>query len=393
MSIDLSPLTTLDFTDEDRMVRDVVQKIVEAEIRPRAVELDEEESFPWQQIRALADNGLMGILVPESYGGQQGSHLLYVMVVEEIARACAATALVYFTNTHGQMPILMSGTEVQKLRYLPRMASGEWLSAIAVTEPQNGSDVAHMQCRAERVSDGYVLNGEKIFITTGDKADVLVVFARTGEQGARGISAFIVERKNGVTTSHIERKMGVRGSSTAAIRFDDVFVPETQLLGEENRGFGTLMQTFDTTRLSTAAQALGVAQGAYDIALDYTLTRHQFGHRIFDFQGMQFRLSEMLADIAAGRALLYQTARLVDAGKSFTLEASMVKLWCSEMAGRVTNQAVQALGGYGYIREFGVERMMRDAKITQIYDGTNDIQKLIIARRVLDAVQAGGGVR
>lgn len=391
MPIDVSPLTTLDFSDEERMVRDVVQKIVEAEIRPRAVVLDEEESFPWEQIKALADNGLMGILVPERYGGQEGSHLLYVMVVEEIARACAATALVYFTNTHGQMPILTSGTEAQKLRYLPQMASGEWLSAFAVTEPENGSDAAHMQCRAERVSDGYVLNGEKIFITTGDKADVLVVFARTGDQGARGISAFIVERQNGVATSRIEHKMGVRGSSTAAIRFEDVFVPEAQLLGEENHGFGTLMRAFDTTRLSTAAQALGIAQGAYDIALDYTLTRQQFGHRLFDFQGMQFRLSEMLADIAAGRALLYQTARLVDAGKPFTMEASMAKLWCSEMAGRVTNQAVQALGGYGYIREFGVERMMRDAKITQIYDGTNDIQKLVIARRVLDVVQAGGG--
>ncbi|PSR23825.1 MAG: acyl-CoA dehydrogenase [Sulfobacillus acidophilus] len=384
---------TLDFSEEECMVRDVVQRIVETHIRPRAVELDEEESFPWPQIKVLADNGLMGILVPQKYGGQQGSHLLYAMVVEEIARACAATALVYFTNTHGQLPILLAGTDTQKVHYLPPMANGEWLGALAVTEPQNGSDAAHMQCRATRVSDGYVLNGEKIFITNGDKADVMVVFARTGEPGARGISAFIVERKNGVVTSRVERKMGVRGSSTAALRFEDVFVPTVQRLGEEHQGFSTLMRTFDTTRLSTAAQAVGIAQGAYDIALEYTLVRQQFGRRIFDFQGMQFRLSEMLADITAGRALLYQTARLVDTGKPFTMEAAMAKLWCSEMAGRVTNQAVQALGGYGYMREFGVERMMRDAKITQIYDGTSDIQKLVIARRVLDVVQGRRGAQ
>lgn len=384
----LTALAELDLTDEERMVRDVVRKIVATEIRPRAVELDETEGFPWPQLQALSRQGLMGLLTPEPDGGQGARHLLYVAVVEEIARACAATALVYFTNTHGQLPLRYAGTPDQKRRYLPRLASGEWLGAIAITEPDHGSDVAHLRTRAERVAGGYVLNGEKIFITTGDKADLLTVFARTGpEPGARGLSAFLVEKGTpGLRVVRIERKMGVRGSSTAALGLENCFVPETQRLGEENQAFPLLMRVFDVTRLSTAAQAVGIAQGAYDIALAYSLERRQFGQRIYDFQGVQFRLANMVTDIAAGRALLYQAARVADRGGRFTAEASMAKLWCSEMAGRVTNDAVQTLGGYGYIRDYGVERMMRDAKITQIYDGTNDIQRLIIARQVLGAV-------
>lgn len=382
---DVTPLASMDLNREEQMVRDIVRRIVDTDIRPRAVELDETEDFPWAQMKALSENGLLGILVPENLGGQEGSHVLYVAVIEEIARACAATALVYFTQTHAQLPLLLAGTVEQQKTYVPKLASGEWLGAFAITEPGNGSDVADMKTRAERVAGGYVLNGEKIFITTGDKADVLTVFARTGVDGVKGISAFIVTKGSpGFDVTRVEKKMGVRGSSTAALTFTDCFVPEENRLGEENSGFEMLMKAFDFTRLSTAAQSVGIAQGAYDIAFEYSLGRKQFGRKIYDFQAVQFRLAEMLTEISAGRALLFQTARMVDSGhQPFPLEASMAKLWCSEMAGRVTNEAVQVLGGYGYIREYGVERMMRDAKITQIYDGTNDIQKLVIARRAL----------
>jgi alkylation response protein AidB-like acyl-CoA dehydrogenase len=377
----------MDLTAEEITLRDIVRRVVDKEIRPRAVELDESEDFPWQQIQALSEIGLMGILTPDNYGGQGASHLLYSVVVEEIARGCAATALVYFTQTHAQLPLLLAGTEEQKRKFIPKLASGEWLGAFVVTEPENGSDVARLKTRANRIEDGYLLNGEKVFITTGDKADVLTVFARTGDAGPKGISAFVVMKDTpGFEVARVEKKMGVRGSSTAALSFNDCFVPDERRLGEENEAFDLLLKTFDFTRLSTAAQSVGIAQGAYDIALNYAMGRAQFGKRIFDFQAVQFRLAQMLAEVSAARAFLYQVARMIDSHRvmRFPLEASMIKLWCSEMAGRVTNEAVQTLGGYGYMREYSVERMMRDAKITQIYDGTNDIQKLVIARRMLE---------
>lgn len=388
---DVTFLTGMDLNNEEIMLRDIVREIVDKEIRPRAVELDEGESFPWDQIRALSSAGLMGILTPEEFEGQGASHLLYSVVVEEIARGCASTALVYFTQTHAQLPLLLAGTVQQKREFIPKLASGEWLGAFVVTEPENGSDVANLRTTATRVDGGYVLNGEKIFITTGDKANLLTVFARTGDKGPKGLSAFLVARETpGVGVVRVEKKMGVRGSSTAALSFNDCFVPDDRLLGEENQAFDLLLKIFDFTRLSTAAQAVGIAQGAYDVALKYSMERQQFGKIIFDFQAVQFRLAQMLTEVSAARAFLYQVARMIDskAGIRFPLEASMIKLWCSEMAGRVTNDAVQTLGGYGYMREYSVERMMRDAKITQIYDGTNDIQRLVIARRVLDSYKA-----
>lgn len=389
---DLGALASLDLSEEEIVLRDVVREIVDKEVRPRAFELDENESFPFQQIRALSNAGLMGIVTPEEYGGQGASHLLYSVVVEEIARGCAATSLVYFTQTHAQLPVLIGGSEEQKRRFVPGLASGERLGAFAVTEPEHGSDAAQLETRADRIDGGYSITGEKIFITTGDKADLLTVFARTGEGGARGISAFVVPKDSpGLEVSRVEKKMGVRGSSTAALSFNGCFVPVENRIGEENGAFDLLLQTFDFTRLSTAAQSVGIAQGAFDIALAYSLERKQFGRKIFDFQAVQFRLAQMLSEISAARSFLYQVARAIDLGETakFSLEASMVKMWCSEMAGRVTNDAVQTLGGYGYMREFAVERMMRDAKITQIYDGTNDIQRLVIARQILESHGSG----
>ncbi len=372
-------------SDEEKMIRQTVSTIVERHIAPLAIETDEHEKFPWKQIEKLKEAGLMGILVPEEYDGIDASKLAYVLTVEEIAKWCAATAAVYFTQTHGLLPVSMFGNEEQKRRYLPGVASGEILTAIAVTEPNAGSDVASMEMTAEPVSGGYKLNGNKIFITTGDKADLVTVFAKTDRsKGHRGISAFLVEKGTpGFTVGKLEKKMGIRGSSTASLWFEDCFVPIENRIGEEGDGFSIVMKAFDYTRISTAAQALGIAQGAYDIAFKYALERRQFKQPIFDFQAIQFMLAEMYAEISAARTLLYQIASFIDRGTNdFALEASMAKLHCSELAGRITNQAVQILGGHGYVIENHVERMMRDAKITQIYDGTSQIQKLIMAKQL-----------
>lgn len=373
--------TDILITDEHKLIRQTVKTIVEKHIAPLAIETDVKEKFPWEQIKKLSEAGLMGIMVPEEYGGMESSKMSYILTIEEISKWCAATALIYFTQTHGLLPVRLYGTEDQKKRFLPQIASGEKLAALAVTEPDAGSDVASMKTRAERIEDGYIINGNKIFITTGDKADYVTVFAKTAE-GHKGISAFLVEKDTpGFKVGHIEKKMGVRGSSTASLWFEDCFVPEENRIGEENMGFSILMKTFDFTRLSTAAQALGIAQGSYDIAFKYALERKQFKRPIYNNQAVQFMLVDMYNDISAARSLLYQIVSAIDKGQEdFTVEASLAKLHCSEMAGRVTNSAVQILGGHGYIIENHVERMMRDAKITQIYDGTNQIQKLIIGR-------------
>jgi alkylation response protein AidB-like acyl-CoA dehydrogenase len=368
-------------SDEEKMIRQSVKAIVEKHIAPYAIETDENSSFPWKQIGKLSEAGLMGIMAPEEYGGIDGSKLAYVITIEEIAKWCAATAVVYFTQTHGLLPISLFGTTEQKQKYIPRVADGSKLAALAVTEPDAGSDVASMKTNAERTAEGYVLNGSKIFITTGDKADFVTVFAKTGE-GHNGLSTFLVEKGTpGFTVGNLEKKMGIRGSSTASLFFEDCFVPEENRIGEEGEGFKMLMKVFDYTRISTAAQALGIAQGAYETAFKYAQERNQFKKPIYDHQAIQFMLVDMYTEISAAKSLLYQIAVAIDKGqKDFALEASLAKLHCSELAGRVTNNAVQILGGHGYVIENHVERMMRDAKITQIYDGTSQIQKLIIGK-------------
>jgi alkylation response protein AidB-like acyl-CoA dehydrogenase len=373
--------TDLLLSDEEKMIRQTVKTITEKFITPLAIETDENGSFPWQQIEKLTEAGLMGIMVPEEYGGIDASKLAYVLSIEEIAKWCAATAVVYFTQTHGLLPVSLFGSEEQKKRFLPDSANGSKLTAIAVTESEAGSDVVNMKTTAVRTSGGYVLNGGKIFITTGDKADVVTVFAKTGE-GHKGISAFLVEKNTpGFKVGNLEKKMGIRGSSTASLWFDDCFVPEENRIGDEGSGFSILMKTFDYTRISTAAQALGIAQGAYEIAFNYAQERKQFKKPIYEHQAIQFMLVDMYTEISAARSLLYQISVSIDKGqKDFSIEAAMAKLHCSELAGRVTNNAVQVLGGHGYVIENHVERMMRDAKITQIYDGTSQIQKLIIGK-------------
>lgn len=377
--------TDISLTDEEKMIRDMVRAIVADHIAPNAVETDEEEKFPWIQIEKLKEVGLMGIMVPEEYGGINASKLSYVLVIEEIAKWCAATALVYFTQSHGLLPVSLAGSEEQKRKYLPLIASGEKLAAFAVTEPNAGSDAASMQTFAQKVSGGYVINGSKIFITTGDKAEIVTVFAKTDrEKGNAGISAFLVEKGTpGFSVGKIEKKMGVRGSSTASLWFEDCFIPEENRIGNEGEGFKVLLKAFDYTRISTAAQALGIAQGAFDLAFKYAHERSQFNKPIYEFQMIKSLLTEMYTEISAARAMLYQIAQYIDQGnEDFTMEASMAKYHCSELAGRVTNNAVQILGGHGYVIENHVERMMRDAKITQIYDGTNQIQKIVMAAQM-----------
>lgn len=378
-------ITDFLLSDEEKMIRQTVRTIVEKHIAPYAIETDEEEKFPWNQIQKLSEAGLMGIMVPEEYGGIDASKLAYVLAVEEISRWCAATAAVYFTQTHGLLAVSMFGNEKQKKKYLPKVASGEILAAFAVTEPNAGSDVLGMQTTAERVTGGYILNGSKIFITTGDKADIVTVFAITDrDKGHNGLSAFLVEKgSKGFKVGKLEKKMGIRGSSTASLWFEDCFVPEENRIGEEGEAFKILLKCFDYTRISTAAQALGIAQGAYDIAFRYSQERSQFNRPIYDFQGIQFMIVDMFTEITSARSMLYQVAKSIDQGqKDFALEASMVKYYCSELAGRVTNNAVQILGGHGYVVENHVERMMRDAKITQIYDGTSQIQKIVMAKQI-----------
>jgi alkylation response protein AidB-like acyl-CoA dehydrogenase len=383
----------MDFTDillsdEEKMIRQTVKMITEKYIAPLAIETDEKGIFPWKQIEKLTEAGLMGIMVPEEYEGIDATKLAYVLSIEEIAKWCAATAVVYFTQTHGLLPVSLFGSEEQKKRFLPGSANGTKLTAIAVTEPDVGSDVASMKTTAVRTSGGYVLNGGKIFITTGDKADVVTVFAKTGE-GHKGISAFLVEKDTpGFKVGNLEKKMGIRGSSTASLWFDDCFVPEENRIGDEGTGFSILLKTFDYTRISTAAQALGIAQGAYEIAFNYAQERKQFKKPIYEHQAIQFMLVDMYTEISAARSLLYQIALSIDKGKKdFGLEAAMAKLHCSELAGRVTNNAVQILGGHGYVIENHVERMMRHTKITQIYDGTSQIQKLIIGKSLRQGVK------
>lgn len=377
--------TDILLTDEEKMIRETVRTLVEDHIKPYAIEIDQQEKFPWEQINKIKELGLMGIMVPEEYGGFNASKKSYVITIEEISKWCATTALVYFTQTHGLLPVCLFGNEEQKMKYLPRVASGEILTAFAVTEPNAGSDIVNMRTTAKRVDGGYVLNGNKIFITTGDKADLITVFAMTDRSKKyQGMSAFLVEKSNpGLKVGTIEKKMGVRGSSTAELFFDDCFVPEENLIGNEGDGFKIAMETFDYTRISTAAQALGIAQGAFEITFQYAQERTTFNKPIYEHQAIQFMLVDMFTEINAARSLLYQVADYIDRGnQKFTLEAAMVKMHCSELAGRVTNNAVQILGGHGYVVENHVERMMRDAKITQIYDGANQIQKVVIGKQL-----------
>ncbi|MCA1587544.1 MAG: acyl-CoA dehydrogenase family protein [Chloroflexi bacterium] len=372
---------------EHEELRAVVRELADEQIAPRAAQIDESAEFPWDLKELLAKQDLIGTCLPEEHGGTGLDNIAQSILVEELARADATTSLIPIVQKLGALPIMLAGSDEQKARWFPRLASGEWLIAFALTEAAAGSDVAANRMRAARDGDAYVLNGSKRFITHGSVANVVTAFALTdpGAGGRKGMSAFVVETDTpGFAVPRVEHKMGIRGSPTAELTFDDVRVPVDNRLGAEGDGFKIAMTTLDRSRLSIAAQAVGIAQGATDAALAYTATRTQFGERVVDFQGIQWMLADMASQTEAARQLTYAAGARVDANaKDLPYWTSSAKLVAGDTAMRVTTDAVQLLGGYGYISEYPVERMMRDAKITQLYEGTQQIQRLIVARQLL----------
>ena len=372
--------------DHDEL-RAVVRELADERVAPRAAEIDATSEFPWDLKELFAKQDLLGIAFPTRFGGTELDEIAQAIVVEEIARADATTSLIVFVQKLGALPIMVAGTEAQQARYFPRLASGEWMAAFALTEASAGSDVAGIRMRARRDGDEYVLSGSKRFITHGSIANLVTVFAVTDPDagGRKGLSAFIVETDSpGFSAPRLEHKMGIRGSPTAELHFDDVRVPIANRIGEEGDGFSIAMATLDRSRLSVAAQAVGIAQGALDFAVGYAAQREQFGERIVDLQGMQFMLADMASGIEAARQLTYAAAAAVDAdAPDLAYWTSSAKLIAGDMAMRVTTDAVQVLGGYGYVSEYPVERMMRDAKITQLYEGTQQVQRMIVARQLL----------
>jgi alkylation response protein AidB-like acyl-CoA dehydrogenase len=372
---------------EEALILQVVRQLVAERVAPRAAEIDDSGEFPWDIQKLFAENDLLGIPFPAEYGGLGGSFLTYVKVVEEVAKACASSSLIIAVQELGALPIIIAGNREQKQKYIPKLASGEWTAAYALTEAGSGSDAAgSMRTRAERKGDKYVLNGTKIWITQGSVADVVCVFAVTDPtKGSNGISAFILEKTfPGFKVGKLEKKMGIRGSPTVELVFENCEVPAENLLGEEGTGFKTAMKVLDKSRPGIAAQALGIAAGALDFAAKYAQERIAFGKPIGQQQGIQFMLADMKVEVESSRLLLYEAARKCDeSAPDLTLWAALCKLKAGDTAMRVTTDAVQILGGFGYSTEYPVERMMRDAKITQIYEGTQQIQRLVIARTLV----------
>ncbi len=365
----------------------MVRQLVKERVDPRAAAIDADAEFPWDIQKLFAENDLLGIPFPAEYGGLGGSFVTYVKVVEEVSKACASSALIIAVQELGALPIIIGGSDEQKQRWIPDLASGAKIAAYALTEPGSGSDAAgSMRTRAVRDGDGYVLDGTKIWITQGNVADVVTVFAVTDPaKGANGISAFVVEKGTpGFNVGKLEKKMGIRGSPTVELSFENCRVPAANMLGEEGQGFKIAMKVLDKSRPGIAAQALGIAQGALDYATEYTKQRVAFGKPISQQQGLQFMLADMKTEVEAARLLLYACAAKCDENApDVTTWAAMAKLKCGDVAMSVTTDAVQLLGGYGYSTEYPVERMMRDAKITQIYEGTQQIQRIVIARAMV----------
>jgi alkylation response protein AidB-like acyl-CoA dehydrogenase len=373
-------------SDDEQMLVEAIQEIAREQVAPRAAEIDHTAQFPWDMKELLAQQDILAMPFPSEYGGIGASELAVVMAIEALARNCATTSLILAVQQLGSLPIILAGNDEQKRRYLPNLASGEWLAAFGLTEAGSGSDAAAMQTFAVRKGDKYILNGSKRFITNGGLAQVNSIFAITDPKvGTRGISAFIVEKDfPGFSVGRIEEKMGIKGSQTAELIFTDCEVPAENLLGREGDGFKFAMMTLDRTRPGVAAQAVGIAQGALDLAVSYAKQRIQFKKPIAENQGIQFMLADMATKVEAARLLVYNAAEMIDHGEpNFGKYSSMAKLYASDIAMEVTGDAVQILGGYGYMKEYPAERMMRDAKITQIYEGTNQIQLLIIARALL----------
>lgn len=363
----------------------MIREFAEKEVKPLAAEVDEEERFPLETVEKMAKTGLMGIPVPVKYGGAGGTNLMYGMAVEELSRVCGTTGVVLSAHTSlCCAPIMENGTEEQKMKYLPRLASGEWIGAFGLTEPNAGTDAAMQQTTAVLDGDQYVLNGNKIFITNAVYAHVYVIFAMTDKSlGNKGISAFIVEKGTpGFSIGKKEKKMGIRGSATTELVFEDCRIPKENLLGQQGKGFAIAMKTLDGGRVGIAAQALGIAQGAMDETIKYTKERKQFGRSISQFQNTQFQMADMETKVQAARLLVRSAHWKKDNGMPYSVDAAMAKLFAAETAMEVTTKAVQLHGGYGYTREYPVERMMRDAKITEIYEGTSEVQRMVIAGKL-----------
>jgi len=373
-------------TKEQEMIQTVIRNFAKNEVEPLAAELDALERFPRETFEKMRQAQMLGLPFPTKYGGAGGDNISYAICIEELSRHCATTGVMYSVHVSlGSDPIYKFGTEEQKQKYLIPMAKGEKMGAFGLTEPNAGTDSAAQQTVAVRDGDNYILNGAKAFITNGGEADIYIVFAMTDKsQGTRGISAFIVEKEfEGFSIGKKEEKLGIRGSSTTELIFKDCVVPAENLLGKENRGFKVAMQTLDGGRIGIAAQALGIAQGALDQATGYMNERIQFRKTLSEFQGLQWMVAEMGTAVEAARLLVYRAAYNKDNGLQFSKEAAMAKLFASETAMSVTTKAVQLHGGYGYTRDYPVERMMRDAKITEIYEGTSEVQKMVIAAALL----------
>jgi alkylation response protein AidB-like acyl-CoA dehydrogenase len=369
-------------TDEQKMIQELSHKIAEEKVRPVAAKYDQTEEFPWDVLKVIADADLFGLFIPEEYGGMGVSVFNLCLATEELSRACGGIAVCYAASALGTFPIILFGNDEQKKKYLPDLAKGKTIAAFGLTEPEAGSDAGSLKTTARKEGDYYVLNGTKHFITNGSEAQVYTVVAMTDKKkGARGASAFIVDKgTKGFTFGKKEDKMGIRASVTSELVFNECKVPAQNLLSKEGMGFIVTMKTFDMSRPGVAAQALGIAQGALELAVKYSRQRQQFGKSISSFQGIQWMLADMATEIEAARALVYSSARMVDAGvKDVGRDSAMAKLFASDMAMKVTTDALQIFGGYGYMKDYPIEKYMRDAKITQIYEGTNQIQRNIIA--------------
>ncbi|OAT81837.1 acyl-CoA dehydrogenase [Desulfotomaculum copahuensis] len=373
-------------SEEQELLKKTVRDFAESEVAPKAAEMDENEEYDWSLWDQMAEMGLTGIPFPEEYGGAGMDNLSYAIAVEELSRVCASTGVLVSAHTSlGSWPIYHFGTEEQKQKFLVPLAEGEKIGALGLTEPSAGSDAGSVKLTAVADGDEYVLNGTKIFITNGGRADIYVVIASTDKsKGHRGTAAFIVEKDTpGFTFGKKEHKMGIRASYTYELVFENCRVPKENMLGGDGKGFKVALATLDGGRIGIAAQALGIAQGAFDQALAYSKIREQFGKPISANQGLQWMLADMATRIDAARLLVYRAAYLKDEGQPYGKESAMAKLYASECAMWVTTKAVQIFGGYGYTREYPVERMMRDAKITEIYEGTSEVQRIVIAANLL----------
>ncbi len=378
------------FSEEHRLLRDMVREFTQNEVAPVADELDREGRFPDELVSKMAELGLMGIPIPQEYGGAGMDTVAYTIAVHELARVDGSVAITAAAHTSlGTMPIFLFGSEVQKKKYLPSLASGQMLAAFGLTEPEAGSDAGATRTRAERRSDKFVVNGQKIFCTNAGKAGVIVFTARLIEDGEdRGISAFLAERDApGLKMGKLEKKMGWRASDTRSLYFEDMEVPAENLLGHPAQGFKQLLHALIGGRISVGALALGTAEGAYQMALNYAQEREAFGRKISQFQAVQYSLADMATRLEAAKHLVYHASWLKDQGRNVIKEASMAKLYASELAMRITTDAIQIFGGYGYIREYQVERFFRDAKVLEIGEGTSEVQRMVIARQILDGAQ------